>query len=98
MTRAMHTCTDPTREEMLAYLASIPGIAEFDSFDIEEATYWFASDWHGGQWSSLYIALSASPFTPGINANAPGEPAGQLYDELEAHYTTRVAPRVWHTD
>jgi hypothetical protein len=37
-------------------------------FDIEEAAYWIAADYHGGQWSSLYSALSTSPYSPG-----PGE-------------------------
>ena len=27
---------------------------EFDRFDIVEAHYWHAVDYHGGQWSKLY--------------------------------------------
>jgi hypothetical protein len=27
---------------------------EFDRFDIVEAHYWHAVDYHGGQWSDLY--------------------------------------------
>jgi hypothetical protein len=76
--------SDPTRDELIAYLESIyPDVtcgeplhteaeAESDThegcpcrFDIEEAAYYLAAHWHGGQWSNLYSALSCSPFKPG---------------------------------
>lgn len=78
--------TDPTREEMLAHLASLPFAREFEEFDREEALYWFASDWHGGQWSNLYAALCASPFHPSPLARGPEEPARMLVDELQAQF------------
>ena len=80
-------CADPTRNEMLSFLCGFyPGEAE--QFDWEEAIYWFAHDWHGGQASNLYSALSTSPFHPGPLANGP-EPGGMgemLYQELEAEF------------
>lgn len=78
---------DPTREDMLAYLAHLPGCEGFEEFDREEAVYWFANDWHGGQWSNLYAALCASPFKPGPNALQPHGGAQYLYQELEAEFT-----------
>lgn len=80
-------CHDPSREDMLAYLARDP---EFDEFDREEAIYWFAYDWHGGQASNLYAALSASPFTPGVASRGPCGMAVYAYDALEAEYITEI--------
>ena len=80
------TMQDPTREEMLVVLNTLPLASEFDESDREEAIYWFASDWHSGQTSNLYSALSTSPFAPSTLAKGPEEPASILYDELEAHF------------
>lgn len=80
------TCADPTRDEMLAYLSSIAA-SSFDDVDIEAAIYWFAANWHSGQWSNLYAALSASPYHPGLCERGPDDTAQILYDELEARYT-----------
>lgn len=63
---------DPTRETMLERLQATfagslgHGIDDDnqDEFDLESAVYWFASDYHTGQWSNLYRALSSSPYTP----------------------------------
>jgi len=80
--------TDPTVEQMRAsWLAPEAKQIGADEFDIEAAIYWFASDWHGGQNSNLYSALSTSEFTPGQNSGSvesEGELASMLYDELEA--------------
>ena len=73
---------------MLATLRAWPYISEADDFDIEGAIYWFANDYHGGQWSNLYSALSTSEFRPGPLANGP-EPESMeadLYAELVATY------------
>ena len=86
-------CDDPTREDMLAYLRDCyPG----EVFDIEEAVYWFAHDWHGDQSSNLYAALCASPYTPSPIASyiASDSFAGLLYDELEYRYTTPALPKI----
>ena len=76
---------DPTREEMLALLADrFPcDIAETE-FDREEAIYWFANDWHGGQWSKLYAVLCSSPYRPGPCTNGPEEP--EMYQALEQEF------------
>jgi hypothetical protein len=79
---------DPTREEMLAFLAKYPFICEASEFDIEGAIYWFAYCWHNGQSSNLYSALSTSPFEPGPCCSGP-EPESMESDllaELESHY------------
>ena len=77
---------DPTRDEMLEYLAGIAE-TETDDYDCEEALYWFAHDHHGGQWSNLYAALGASPFHPGPTTRGPqGYAAEHLYSELAREY------------
>ena len=64
-------CLDPTRDEMLTACAAVdPNMAPTD-FEVEEAIYWFACDYHAGQWSNLYEALCSSPFSPGVLANGP---------------------------
>jgi len=84
---------DPTAEEMRTLLRG--SIEEQTGeawqnyeFDIESAIYWFAADYHGGQDSNLYSALSTSEFHPGACCNGP-EPESteeSLYAELEAEY------------
>jgi hypothetical protein len=77
---------DPTRDEMLEYLAGIAE-TETDDYDCEEALYWFASDYHAGQWSNLYAALCASLFHPGPMASGPqSDASGHLYNELAREY------------
>ena len=76
---------DPTHAEMYAFLTSQACGEEDIRFDLEEAIYWFANDWHGGQSSNLYSALCQSEFHPHANANAPGIPF--FYDMLVAEYT-----------
>ncbi len=75
---------DPTREEMLEFLNACPFADEQDEFDREEAIYWFASNYHGGQSSNLYSALSTSPYNPGPIARGPSDLF--LYDELRAAF------------
>ena len=60
MAQAIRILTDPTRDEMLTALAGA------DEFEVEAAIYWFAADWHGGQSSNLYSALSTSRYRPGM--------------------------------
>lgn len=82
---------DPTADEMREFLAAQfqPDTAGGLDFDTEEAIYWFASGWHGGQRSNLYSALSTSEFKPGMAANGP-EPdsvAAEMLTALEAEFT-----------
>lgn len=78
---------DPTRDEMLSVLSGLYA-GETDAFDIEEAMYWFSHDYHWGQFSNLYSALSTSQFNPGRLACGPDPEsmASLLYDELVAEY------------
>jgi hypothetical protein len=60
---------------------------ELSSLDVEEAIYWFAADFHDGQGSNLYAALSVSPLRPGILSDGPETDLGQLFlDELVGHF------------
>jgi hypothetical protein len=78
---------DPTREEMLKFLTGSLLRSEASEFDVEEAIWWFASDFHGGQSSNLYAALCASPFKPGPIATLdPFSIAAWLYDDLRHEY------------
>ena len=58
--------SDPTKIEMLEAIQVFGG--EVDPLDIEAAIYWFANDYHGGQWSNLYSVLSTSEFQPSPTA------------------------------
>ena len=65
------------------------GLFEVDEedfkFDVEAAIYWFANDWHNGQFTDLYSILSTSPYKPGILtacAEDVGEVCGMLYNIL----------------
>lgn len=74
---------DPTRDEMLATL-TVDELSEFDDFDREEAIYWFANDYHSGQASNLYSALSISDYRPGPIARGPSNQF--LYQVLVDEY------------
>ena len=76
---------DPTREEMLATIDNL----SLDVIDRESAIYWFASDYHGGQWSNLYSVLSTSPFKPGpshTSVEDEGEMAVTAYDAIVGEF------------
>ena len=79
---------DPTLSEMQAFLLSNPYAAEADSLDVAQAIYWFANDWHSGQWSNLYAALCGVGYTPGACENGCDcfDVAAELYAALEAEY------------
>jgi hypothetical protein len=74
---------DPTRDVMLDVLRDF---GDVDEFDVEEAIYWFASDYHGGQWTNLYSALSTSPYNPGPLRRGPEDTALELYLALEQRF------------
>lgn len=74
---------DPTAQQMRDFLTT-QACGDDMSFEIEEAIYWFAYDFHGGQWSNLYSALSTSDFHPGPYAFQPEDPF--MYDMLVAEY------------
>jgi len=84
---------DPTKQEMLDVLhdyAIQQGIESNGSmFEwwSEEAVYWFANHYHGGQWSNLYRILSTSPFRPGCLSVGPDdEVADEFYELLVSRF------------
>ena len=81
------TCRDPNRATLIEWLGDMPADHDADDFDIEAAIYWFAANWHGGQWSNLYSVLSTSQYHPGALENGvdPDSTAGDLYRELESN-------------
>jgi hypothetical protein len=87
MTEATHSLPDPTRNEMLTFLCGFWPY-EAEQFDREAAIYWFATEWHSGQWSNLYSALSTSPYSPGPIANGrePDSMGEMLLAELRQEY------------
>ena len=95
---------DPTREEMIrfinsAFLLNYP-VGEFSSanfdedslstaFDVESAIFWFGNDWHSGQSSNLYSAMSCSEYRPSPMCNGihdEDETAQEIYTALESHF------------
>ena len=81
------TNQDPDRQTLTEWLGDLPADFEADEIDIEQAIYWFASNWHGGQWSNLYSVLSTSQYHPGATERGcdPDGTAADLYRELEAN-------------
>ena len=77
---------DPTHAEMYAFLTSQACGEDDLRFDFEEAIYWFASDYHSGQWSNLYAVLCASEYTPSQLSRAASNPF--FYDMLVAEYAS----------
>jgi hypothetical protein len=77
---------DPTYDELLEYLEQefTPDMA--DEMDRECAIYWFASDYHSGQQSNLYSALSTSLYSPGPLERGPKWMAEILYEALETEF------------
>lgn len=66
---------------------------EADDFDIEAAIWWFANDYHGGQWSDLYSILSTSDFKPGPSHRSvkdEGDMAEMMYESLEKRYSKMI--------
>lgn len=79
--------SDPTAQDMRDALSKLTSSYELEEFDIEEAIYWFSNDYHGGQSSNLYSALSASRFRPGLIERGPsGTMAWIGYDELTRRF------------
>lgn len=76
---------DPTREELIDALhAQFP---DGEPFDYEEAIYWIANDWHGGQSSNLYAVLCQSRFKPSPIASGPEPMASIMYDYLQEFFS-----------
>ena len=80
------THTDPTRQEMLAYLAEQFG-KDVEEIDTEAAIFWFAVNWHSGQWSDLYASTCASPYRPGAREHKCRADALTFYAALENRFS-----------
>jgi hypothetical protein len=85
-----HGGDDPSRQEMIEHIKGVYG-READRFDIEEAIYWFANDYHGGQGSNLYSALSTSEYRPGRNSSGPEE--GSMGEMIYADLVDTFSPK-----
>lgn len=55
-----------------------------DSSDVHAALYWLLSDYHGGQGSPEYAALSSSRYNPGPMEKGPRGSAKYHYDQLKS--------------
>ncbi|MFW5847783.1 MAG: hypothetical protein ACOCVF_02575 [bacterium] len=83
-----HTNTDPTKGEMVAFLRG--NFENYDDFSAEEAIYWFGYDYHGGQDSNLYSALSTSKYKPSPLMNNSDDLDGlskMMYEALVNNFT-----------
>jgi len=84
--------SDPTKEEMVVLLQNrFQGMGDENmDFDIAAAIYWFGNDYHGGQSSNLYSALSTSDYRPGPMHKSveddESETATMMYQELVDKY------------
>jgi hypothetical protein len=81
------TTQDPTKEEMLKALETqFGGFEGYDRFSAEAAMYWYAHDYHNGQWSNLYSVLSTSDYKPSPRISSvmdeDDEIAMAMYDTL----------------
>lgn len=82
------------KQRMVAAIVAAFG-EEVCEFDIEAAIYWFASDYHSGQWSDLYSILSTSEYRPGrmeTSAFHAGEMVQMAYDVLKEQFCSEVIP------
>ena len=61
---------DPTYEQMVKFLKRI-FVDEVDEFDINGGIYWFAVDYHDGQFSNLYRAIGQTQYKPGAMEKGP---------------------------
>jgi hypothetical protein len=60
-----------------------------DSGDVHVALYWLLSDYHGGQNSPEYSALSSSPYSPGPMERGPTGEVKMIYRELKSTLNTK---------
>jgi hypothetical protein len=58
-------------------------VEDDDSSEVHVALYWLLSNYHGGQDSPEYAALSSSPYNPGPMEKGPRGSAKFIYDQLE---------------
>lgn len=86
---------DPTKEEMVKFLndkykGHIDYTDEEIQFPIEAAIYWYAYNYHSGQNSNLYSALSTSKYQPSRMLknidDIDDDVTQEMYSYLQTHY------------
>lgn len=85
------TRRDPTKREMILFLGRRWKRLDPESWrdNAEIAMYWYATDYHSGQWSNLYAASCASYYNPGPYAtleSEDGTPVMDMYADLESEF------------
>lgn len=83
--------SDPTKEEILEFLADYCRLGDIEEGECKIAAYWFAQRYHHGQSSNLYRVLCNSSYQPGPMGDLIKEgPVVQLlFCELEEEYVTK---------
>jgi hypothetical protein len=79
------------KDLMIAHVKDFFG-SDVDDNDIEVAIYWFASNYHGGQWSELYSILSTSPYKPGMFSRGIKSEEGMV-PEIYSYLCKNFAPK-----
>ena len=75
---------DPYASELLEEGIAIAGHIGAGEHNVVEAAWWFASNFHSGQGSNLYRALTALDYRPGATRSGPrkGTLVEAIYDGL----------------
>jgi hypothetical protein len=75
---------DPYASELLEEGLAIAGHIGAGEHHVVEAAWWFASNFHSGQDSNLYRALTALDYRPGATRSGPekGDLVEDIYDGL----------------
>ena len=82
---------DPYASELLEEGLAIAGHIGAGEHHVAEAAWWFASNFHSGQDSNLYKALTALDYRPGPTRSGPekGSATEAVYDALCVEFTGR---------
>tara|TARA_Y100000034_G_C6904901_1_gene419574 strand:+ start:1927 stop:2493 length:567 start_codon:yes stop_codon:yes gene_type:complete len=89
---------NPSGDRFRKHLKKEFSSSEYENrdFDIESALYWFAHDYHSGQWSELYRVLSTSEFHPAPSHSSiedEGSELGEMmYEELVRKFENTTNP------
>lgn len=66
----------------------IPEVTKDNYYDMAQALYWICTEWHDGQWSTMYQILSELEYRPASSENGVDEetsPEGRaVYDALNS--------------
>ena len=83
---------DPSIHEMLNALQPIFGCEQGFRSEAEVAIYWFASHYHGGQWTNLYKELCRNIYQPGSlsTLETEGWMVQRMYETLERKFANAL--------